>query len=115
MGNKASQKAKNDKVKHKTQENKQASRFNMIILYWIRLNIDGDTAFPLDIVKLIVDVYILKMEFLKFSTEFMSTETMKLSDNDKCVTLKNRNGYRNHILVDDIPATSGIHVWRFKV
>ena len=98
-------------------DSKLGAKFVSIISCWIRLHVDKNTNhdFP-GVIRLIVNQYLIKPLVMKFSSKFKSGNAIKLSDDNKCATRAEfTNLFRPHVLIDDEPVKSGIHVWRFKV
>ena len=93
------------------------AKFTAIITSWIRLHIDTNTdhQFPVDIIRLIVNEYLIKPLILRFSSKFKSGDVIKLSDDNKRAIRVESNLWHAHVLIDDDPVKSGVHVWRFKV
>ena len=93
------------------------AKFTVIITNWIRLHVNTNTdhEFPVDIIRLIINEYLIKPLILEFSSKFKSGDAIKLSDDNKCAKGAESNLFRAHVLIDEDPVKSGVHVWRFKV
>ena len=90
-------------------------RFNLIVTNWIRLfysyNDDKANEFPLDIIKLIINIFLYEKHF-SFHETYKSSN-IQLSD-DKLSIKCTKDGY-GYALLDCPVVSTGLVAWRIKV
>ena len=70
---------------------------------------------PGEVTRLFFTWFHFRVEILKWSTKYIATEDIVLSDNNLLVTKPGENYRPSYILADTEPVFDGIHCWRIKV
>ena len=99
-----------------SEEAEKKYKLTLVVMNWVRLHRNDDdlTQYPLDIIKLIVNVFLYQKDPvpLPFHTTFNCTGWVVLSDDNKCAT---STGTCRYALVDIEPITDGCNVFRVQV